>query len=64
MVVGNTTWWVRDQPARPALMRARIMARKRRMYFQRNLGSSAYISRRQGRMLNMTGILGVSIKLS
>ena len=55
MVLGKMTWWVRDQPMRPALMRSRIMVRERRMYFQRNLGSSAYISWREGRMVNMIG---------
>ena len=38
-------------------MMARMMARERRMYFQRNLGSSADISWREGRMLNMIGDL-------
>ena len=38
---------------RPMLTIASTMARARRLYFHRNLGSSAYISWREGRMASM-----------
>lgn len=44
-------------------MMARMMARERRMYFQRNLGSSAYISWREGRMVIMIGDSRGKVKL-
>lgn len=59
MLVWKTTWWVRDQPRRPMLVMARMMARARRMGFQRYLGSSAYICWREGRRVNMVGEVGM-----
>ena len=38
-------------------MMARTKAMERRMYFQRNVGSSVYVSLRGGRMVNMIGDL-------
>lgn len=46
------------------LVRERMMARVRRMYFQRNLGSSAYICWREGRIGNMVGwVVKLSLNL-
>ena len=49
----RSTWWASDQPIRPMAVMARMMARERRMLFQRKWLSSAYICGREGRRLNM-----------